>query len=394
VAGDAWYPDVLVLPGTLGPDERDQVRALVTAQPRVALAAATADAGLMGAARVDIDAAGRAVLQPFGLPFVPQRLSGDVLAALARLVTAGAETPAESEAEEWSDLVTALETGPLAADSPDVASADSPDVASAATPDEPGVTAPAPPAGPYLRLLGPVELTGHTGTTDPGRGRRLTEYLAFLVLHPGAGPEAIEAALWPDRAGDAAATRNSATSKLRKFLGDDPEGRPYLPMFAYDASRVGCDWLDWLALVGDAPAAELPTATLAAAWSLVRGLPLSGGTPKAYRWAELWRDTMSARLSDVAFELARRRCQAKDFGGANAVLATALTIGPGQERLWRLRLLACYAAGDRAATQAAIDSTLRLADGLALELEPDTTRLITQIRATPLMDNRRRPRRD
>ena len=485
-AGEAWYPDVVVLAGPTRPDDRAVLRALVDGQPRVALAVVTTAVDTMSDYRIEFGPSGRAVLQPFGLPFTPQRLSAPVLSSIARIVALARAEPevaapvGPDQADPTPEPDTAsVSVGPdPAADpvGPDQAAVDpglteappsdpaapldarpliiyplvSPPASASAVPPapsaglvparpgqaataadpvadvsrppdpEPGTIAwPSPPTypvrppdaapahlvqpasaaptnlapAPYLRLLGPVDVVGATGTVEPSKIKRLTEYLAFLVLHPGTTSSAIDEALWPDRTGENASTRNTATSKLRKWLGQDPDGQPYLPPFVYDASRIGCDWHDWRALVGDQPATALTTEQLVGAWSLVRGAPFSGIMRRSYRWADRLTQTLLIELADVAHELARRRCQAKDFRGAHDVLAAALSFLPAEESLWRLRILACYASHDLDGLRSAVDTVWRVADELGCDLEPETIELIAQVRQSPLGDLRRRVRR-
>ncbi|MDR1807230.1 MAG: hypothetical protein LBR33_04850, partial [Propionibacteriaceae bacterium] len=450
VAGDAWYPEVLVLAGDVAADAAAALADLVAGEPRVAVAAVTAEPDLMGEYRIEFDGSGRATLQPFGLPFTPQRLSPAVLDSVSRIVrlaqvpvaapadplafaelvaaapelaafaepapplgrgvrpgrlgeehvilrggapapesqdpaaapdTAAdpahpadpdAATPAVDEAE-WAELVAALEGKPLAT----------------ASPVEPDA---APARGPYLRLLGTVDVVGATGGVEASKVKRLTELLAFLVLHPGAAVADLDEAIWPDRAGENAGTRNTAVSKLRRWLGQTPDGEPYLPAFTYDASAVGCDWLDWQRLIGAGPLSQVPTERLAQAFGLIRGAPFAGVNRRGYRWSDRFHREMLAAIADVGEELARRRCQARDFTSAQTVLATALALVPGEERLWRLRVLTSYVTGDRESAKAAIASLWEWSDNLGLDLEAETLRLIAQVQHTPLLDGRMKPR--
>jgi hypothetical protein len=471
-ASETWYPEVLVLAGPTRGEDRAALRVLIDRQPRVALAAVTTAADLMGDYRIEFQASGSAVFHPFGLPFTPQRLSDEVLEAMTRLVElehcdggdsttgdAGFDSgidgrdreikemdngidevdrgiggydvlgqPADDLAKQAAgdltkqtagDATELLEndlTGQLADDSPEklessgfvrvrvsprspVDKSDSAIFEQILT-DEQATTGRQfdsstglndTPQAPYLRLLGPVELVGARGTAEPTRIKRLTEYLSYLVLHPRAVAADIDEAIWPDRSGDNTSTRNTSTSKLRRWLGDDPTGQPFLPPFTYDASRIDCDWFEWGRLLGKRPLRQQPTEALEQAFALVRGLPFTGGMRRSYRWADQLQCTMVADISDVACELGRRRCQAKEFLSANVAINTALQLNPGYERLWRLRILACYAAGDRDGLRESIDAVWRSADTLGVDLEPDTLELIEQTRHSHVYDARRRP---
>ncbi|MDR1448879.1 MAG: bacterial transcriptional activator domain-containing protein [Propionibacteriaceae bacterium] len=501
LADDAWCPEIIVLAGATTPAERSRLRGLLTDQPRVALAAVTKSDDLMGDYRVEF-ADGGALLQPFGLPIVPQRLPRAVLQALGRVIAladTAAETasPAASPASPetaspaasptspetaspaasptspeagpsgqtfaandgvWAGLVAELEreaaldrasaplrlspretplsspfavfgdadsagptpaavgaeAGPAAvlplaepqADGPgqlagpagsaDVVRPEStsagasrfpppPASAALAVPSQPGLSRAQPlvePVGrkPYVRILGPVAVTGTTSLVEPSKANRLTEYLAYLVLNPDSKAAAIDDAIWPNRPREAnASTRNTATSKLRRWLGENEAGELYLPLFSYTCVGVGCDWADWTALVGGGPLSLVPAERLAAALRLIRGRPFDGVHQRSYRWADSLRRAISLAVTDVAWELARRCFEAGDYQAVDQALATALVVSPGDEAIWRLRIAACHAAGDHAGEAAAIDRVCLVAAELGCDLSQATVDLIDRL---------------
>ena len=113
---------------------------------------------------------------------------------------------------------------------------------------------------PTIRVLGPVDLQNAGGTVEPSKRARLLEYAAYLVLHPQATHSSIDDAIWPNRTSqDNLNTRNTATSKLRKWLGDNDEGEPYLPRHSYSyLDEVTSDWSDFRSFV-EPNVARVPT---------------------------------------------------------------------------------------------------------------------------------------
>jgi LysM repeat protein len=371
VAGDAWYPEVFALFGPTTASERSELRGIIAAEPRVAVAALTTSEDLMGDYRIEFLDDGQAILQPFGLPFTPQRLPRSVLQAMGRVIAVADEVATEPEGpataavddSAWAQLVARLEDDSTSSAVSPLSPADSDDAAE-----------------PYLRVLGPVEVHGATGVVEPSKVKRLTEYLAFIVLNPPVTAAAIDEAIWPNRGReDNASTRNTATSKLRKWLGDDATGRPYLPPFSYACTGVGSDWADWNALVGGQPLGQVPTDQLDQALSLVHGRPFMGVNRRGYRWADRLQQSMIVSITDVCWELARRSYNAGDYRRTDRALTVALGVSPGDEALWRLRIAACHAAGDHEGEQAAIDAVYLIAADLGCDLDAETLDLISQL---------------
>jgi hypothetical protein len=424
LAGDAWYPEILALVGSTSVAERAALRSIILTRPRVAVAALTTEVDLMGEYRVEFQGDGTAVLQPFGLPFTPQRLPLAVLQSMGRVMTVAdapavgpgpdeswpdGPTPVRSPVDEgtWAELVEELEHGqvieptpppallvatqpglseaapglPLALVAPDLTTTApvAPSLAASLTATDQAV-AEVEPTPPYVRVLGPVDVTGATGSVEPSKANRLTEYLVYLVLHPQVTAPTIDDAIWPNRGrDDNTSTRNTATSKLRKWLGDDPAGRPYLPPFSYTCVGVGSDWADWQQLIGPRALGQVPTERLEAAIALVRGRPFEGVNRRGYRWTDRLQQTMVIAITDACWELARRRYRAGDYRGTDSALAIALGVSPGDEALWRLRIAACHAGGDHHGEQAAIDAVCLIAADLGCDLEEETLGLIAQM---------------
>ena len=108
---DAWTPHILLIGHALTDDETQRLAEILTALPRIAVAAVTTDpAQVTEWSLVATDPAELATLEPLGLSITPQRLSGDAYAAVcsALLESQSAATePApwwDHNAEDEADL--------------------------------------------------------------------------------------------------------------------------------------------------------------------------------------------------------------------------------------------------------------------------------------------------
>jgi len=165
---------------------------------------------------------------------------------------------------------------------------------------------------------------------------RLTELAALLALVPASTAASIDDAIWPDRRAETIQnTRNTAVSRLRRWLAGDSDG-PYLARGSLQL-RLATDWHAFLDLSGHTPGAMLSRspAQLTAALRLVSGQPLAGVHPARYRWADRLRVEMTIRIAAVATELARR------YESAPVQAAWAAGVGlqvmPGDELLSAMR---------------------------------------------------------
>lgn len=260
----------------------------------------------------------------------------------------------------------------------------------ASTAHEATETAPA----PQLLLLGPVQVAGATGVVEPTKKARLTELAAILATNPGCDHTTIDACYLPgQRVNDNA--RNTQMSKLRRWLGKSLDGEDYLPRYQCLAGyrlhkAVASDWDQWHELLPAGPA-KAPTEALAAALTLVRGRPFDGVRSRRYAWAEPLKQQMIGAIVDASYELARRRLVEGQWRAAEAAVVIGLAVEPGMERLWRVRILAAYAASNTIALQEAVDRLLAIADELGGDLDVATEELLEQLAAkTPLQLRGRR----
>ena len=237
---------------------------------------------------------------------------------------------------------------------------------------------------PKILVMGPVELVNAGGKVESSKRGRLLEYAAYLALNPGASHTAIDDAIWPNRKSqDNLNTRNTATSKLRSWLGRTPEGEDYLPRHQSGNGygflpSVRTDVDVWNELLVDGPLSA-PTENLAEALKLVRGRPFEGHHPRYYGWSERIAQRLISEIVDASYELSRRRLMEGRWRAAEEAVVVGLSIEPAQERLWRMRILAAHESRNAAAEKEAIDRMLTITQELECDLEPETETLLAAL---------------
>ncbi|MFJ2008659.1 hypothetical protein ACIOJ4_49520 [Streptomyces chartreusis] len=140
---------------------------------------------------------------------------------------------------------------------------------------------------PEIRVLGPVEVTGVDST---GHGPRMAQLAALLLFRPGRSADVLCSDMDPVNPWSAS-TLNARVGGLRRSLGSDPSGNPYVPRRSSGedpyqlAPSVRCDWTRFLQLVEPAlPLGPTGLPDLEKALGLVRGKPFGG---KPLPWALL-----------------------------------------------------------------------------------------------------------
>ncbi|WP_454860646.1 LysM peptidoglycan-binding domain-containing protein [Promicromonospora soli] len=247
-------------------------------------------------------------------------------------------------------------------------------------------------AAPVVRVLGSVELAGTNGVELPStHQRQATELIAFLAFNPGSRGSDISKALWPSREPNLA-TRRSAVSRARRWLGTDANGYEYLPRYwstddggqadlesaGYRLRGVRTDWHTFCDLVGP-DLSQTPTTDLLAALDLVRGRPFEGVPLRKYAWAEQLMHTISSGVVDVSHEVARRALLGGDFAMARHASQVGRLADPVDERSWRNGIRAEIASGRRDAVGRLVDRLRDHLEQLAMEPEPDTEELLAQV---------------
>ncbi len=434
-APDAWAPEIILIAGALTPRQRAQIAELSTGQPPAAVAFVTADA-MVGEWSMDLNAdPSRATLSPIGLDLQPQRVPVAQYAELLEMLELSdvAEVEGAAEAAEptladvhgvMADVDLSADVASGAAPAEEGTSAgvpqdqaesagvehephdDEPDssplqvVGSEAAALAPGLESddaripsgdehaeihPIPLPAPHILALGPVQLVNAGGRVEPSKRARLLEFAAYLVLHPGATHTAIDDAIWPDRkTEDNLNTRNTATSKLRRWVSTDPDGQEYLPRHQTGGGyrflpSVSSDIHEWDELLRGDPL-HAHTDQLEAALKLVRGIPFEGTHVRRYVWCDPIKQRLISEIVDASYELARRRLMSGRWRAAEEAIVIGLRIEPAQENLWRLRILAAHESRNADAEAEAIERLLTITERIDCELDPETEELISALK--------------
>jgi hypothetical protein len=133
-------------------------------------------------------------------------------------------------------------------------------------------------AGPFIRVLGPVAISGGTASRH---GTREAQLAALLHLNPSRGPDTLCADMDPTSPWSID-TLNARLGGLRS-LGQDENGHPYVPRRAIKSDpytltdKIYCDWHRFQVPAGtfrrnSASAAESSCAASSASGLLVREL--------------------------------------------------------------------------------------------------------------------------
>ncbi|WTE90627.1 LysM peptidoglycan-binding domain-containing protein [Streptomyces sp. NBC_01614] len=235
---------------------------------------------------------------------------------------------------------------------------------------------------PEIRVLGPVEVTGVDST---GHGPRMAQLAALLFFRPGRSADALCSDMDPVSPWSPS-TLNARMQGLRRSLGNDPVGDPYVPRrktgeSPYQiSSGVNCDWTRFLQLVERAlPLGPAGLSDLERALTLVRGRPF-GGRPLP--WAEPYQQEMITRIIDVAHTVATYRTPAgphHDFSAARQAVATGLDVDDTAELLYRDWLRIEHAAGNRQGLHTAITRVQQVNRSLDCDLDVETEHLISEL---------------
>jgi hypothetical protein len=235
---------------------------------------------------------------------------------------------------------------------------------------------------PEIRVLGPVEVTGVDST---GHGPRMAQLAALLFFRPGRSADVLCSDMDPVSPWSLS-TLNARMQGLRRSLGNDPAGDPYVPRRKTGESPyrlspgVRCDWTRFLQLVERAlPLGPAGLTDLERALTLVRGRPF-GGRPLP--WAEPHQQEMITRIVDVAHAVATHRTPPgphHDLSAARQAVATGLDVDDTAELLYRDWLRIEHAAGNRQGLHTAITRLQQVNRSLDCSLETETETLIREL---------------
>ncbi|MDN5562214.1 MAG: LysM peptidoglycan-binding domain-containing protein [Luteococcus sp.] len=236
---------------------------------------------------------------------------------------------------------------------------------------------------PTLLLLGPVDLQGCRGEAPTRARRQCVEYAAWIQQHPGRTSSQMARELMV-----AETTRRSNMSRLRNWLGTDPDGQLYLPD-AYSGRielhpAVTSDWEHLQLLIGTG-INRTSTDGLVEALGMVRGAPLADAAPGQWHWAEEMRTDMASVARDIGLVLAERALAELDLDLARWAVNRALRAAPGDEPLMRARIRTEHLAGNRPEVERLVLQTTRQARSLGVDLDEETIGLVQEV-----MEGRRR----
>ncbi len=242
--------------------------------------------------------------------------------------------------------------------------------------------------GPIVRVLGPVTVDGSAETL----GGKALELAAYLACHPeGVGDDRLQTALWPERM-PARGTFNNLVSLARRQLGTGAGGAVLLPHALERRYRlsplVRCDLASFEALAdqADLVAGEESAALLVRALEVVAGRPFDAAD--GYEWAH--REGLVAaaerRVVSIAHRLAGHALGSGDLKRAEWAAGQGLRAAPGDELLFRDRMLVAHAAGSTSAVESIMEELRSHLDGEnPLDaLHPDTLELHHRLGQRPL----------
>ncbi len=378
---DPWAPEIVLINTVMSAAQRHRLSAVVSAEPRVTVAAVVVDPQPASGWALVLDGQGdncTAMLDPVRMALTPQYLApAEVQAVMDLVETTGSEIT--TPAPWWNDVSVPPDPPP---DNVTYLGRRFGGWSKSETTGEGEVMAALAAAGgafdhPTLQLLGPVELLSAAGTPPPRAGKQCLEYCAWLLEHPGTTAQAMANALIV-----AEGTRRSNMSRLRGWLGATTDGEPYLPDAYTGRIRlhpaVSSDWqrLQILTAAG-VDAASLDS--LRAALELVRGAPLADAAPGQWHWAEQLRTDMISCLRDIGVQLANRALDDGDVDLARWAAARALVAAPGDELLMAARIRTEHLAGNAAETERLTLQLAAQARSLGIDLDPSTVILLQQV---------------
>ncbi len=233
------------------------------------------------------------------------------------------------------------------------------------------------PAHPQLLLIGPIDAIGTAGP-EPTRSRQqLVEMCGWLLENPGLTSSAMASALLV-----AEGTRRSNMSRLRTWLGADPDGRAYLPDAYSGRIRlhpdVSSDWNRVQLLLG--PGVDrVGDSALIAVMDLVRGAPLADAAPGQWHWAEEMRTDISSAIRDTGLVLVDHALARGEVDLARWAAARALLAAPEDELLMCARIRTEHRAGNRAEVERLVARLTQQARTLGVDLMPETVLLCQEV---------------
>ncbi|MEU6375477.1 hypothetical protein [Streptomyces sp. NPDC046909] len=241
------------------------------------------------------------------------------------------------------------------------------------------------PSAPQIRVLGPVEVDGVDAS---GHGPRIAQLAALIYFKPGRTADTLCTDMDPTHPWSAA-TLNARLHGLRAALGNDPDGRPYVPRRKSGDDpyhlhpAITSDWTRFQHLTRHArsseSAAHIDVERLEAALALVRGTPFDG---KALPWAEPLQQEITTAITAVVHAIAAHRTSPgphHDLGKARQAIACGIDVDGTAEVLYRDWILVEDAAGNRQGVHTAISRVQHISRTLNCPLGKETEQLINSL---------------
>ncbi|GIJ12241.1 LysM peptidoglycan-binding domain-containing protein [Micromonospora andamanensis] len=244
---------------------------------------------------------------------------------------------------------------------------------------------------PRVGILGPVTVDA-PGAVPDQRRRFHGELIVYLAQRGarGATREQLTEAMWPDQQVKDT-SRRVAITRARRWLGETPDGSPWLPEMGPDrVYRLEEGYLlDWhlfkrLRSRGEAhgPAG---IRDLRAALDLVRGVPLDGadrayaaGARNPYTWlaeSDIYPGHITSAIVDTAHRLATMYLDASDTTNARWAVQQAWAADPhrGDDGPWHDLMRAAYIEGHSAELRNLLGELMSAREAEVPEdLAPDT----------------------
>jgi hypothetical protein len=248
---------------------------------------------------------------------------------------------------------------------------------------------------PRIALLGPIRVTA-AGPPPPHRARVCRELVVYLAAcgDRGADPGEIGRQLWPNQQ-VTPTTRTEVIANARRWLGNAPDGEPWLPEAGIDGryrlrNGILIDWHLFRRLRtrgerrGMSGAEDLRTAL-----QLIRGAPLADATQLAtaslrapYSWlagSVIQPELILAGIIDTAHELVSLCLTTGDLDTARWAVHQGWLADShrSDDHPWRDLLRVARAQGDHDEVRGVVADLLRWRDAEHPdELSPETQRLI------------------
>jgi DNA-binding SARP family transcriptional activator len=201
-----------------------------------------------------------------------------------------------------------------------------------------------------VRILTPRPNVHGLGKEPPAKQVSVICYLAF---HRDVSSERLRDTFWPTSTNRS--TADNAISQVRALLGTGADGKARLDAATntgnYQISgEVGCDWTRFTELVRLAKARPHDAMSLMkAALDLVDGRPGGDAPSRQFRWLtddiDLY-GPLEASVVDAAHQLGELALGVGDRATADAAAVAGLSVVPGHEALYRIRMRAAAEMGD------------------------------------------------